>query len=310
MKKILVLGASSFAGSSFFEYLNDNFQYKILGTYNSKKNLHKLFKNKNIIKKLKKLDLNSNTHKLFKIVEKFKPEYIFDFASVCLVNESWDNPNYYFNVNVNSKLEFISSLHKIHFLKKFIYISTPEVFGSNDNFINEKNKNFNPSTPYALSKLTCEKNLLIYNNFIKKKTIITRFSNFYGLRQMKHRLIPKLIDCIKFNKKFPLHGNGLTKRNFIFEDDFNNGLVKVMNRGVNGQTYHFSSKEYFTIKQVVSLICELYKVNFEDVVYFTKDRIGKDKSYFLNCNYTKKKLKWSPKHNLRDGLIKIIKYNK
>ena len=121
MKKILVLGASSFAGSSFFEYLYDNFQYKILGTYNSKKNINKLFKNKKIIKNLKKLDLNSDNHKLFEIVKKFRPEYIFDFASVCLVNESWANPKYYFNVNVNSKLELISSLHKIHFLKKFIY---------------------------------------------------------------------------------------------------------------------------------------------------------------------------------------------
>ena len=52
------------------------------------------------------------------MVNIFKPEYIFDFASVCLVNESWDNPKYYFNVNLNSKLEFISHLHKMHFLKK------------------------------------------------------------------------------------------------------------------------------------------------------------------------------------------------
>ena len=51
MKRILVLGASSFAGSSFFEYLNNNFNYKILGTYNSKKNINKLFSNKNIFHK-------------------------------------------------------------------------------------------------------------------------------------------------------------------------------------------------------------------------------------------------------------------
>lgn len=309
MKKILVLGASSFAGSSFFEYLNNNFNYKILGTYNSKKNLTKLFNNKKIFKRLVKLNLNNNNHKLLDIVKKFKPEYIFDFASICLVNESWNNPKYYFNVNLNSKLELISCLHKIQFLKKFIYISTPEVFGSNNKSINENNKYFKPSTPYALSKLSCEQTLLNYNNSFKKKSIITRFSNMYGLRQMKHRLIPKLIDCIKNNKKFPLQGNGLSKRNFIFENDFNKALIKVMNKGVNGQTYHFASDEYFTIKDVIKLVCKLYKVNFDNLIYYTSDRIGKDKNYFLNCSYTKKKLKWSPRYSLKSGIMKMMSYH-
>ena len=310
MKRILVLGASSFAGSSFFKYLDDNFNYKILGTYNSKKNITKLFSNKKIFKKLKKLNLNKNNHRLVAMVKKFKPEYIFDFASICLVNESWNNPKYYFNVNLNSKLELISCLHKMEFLKKFIYISTPEVFGSKNEFINEHNQYFKPSTPYALSKLSCEQTLLSFNNSFKKKSIITRFSNFYGLRQMKHRLIPKLIDCIKNNKKFPLQGNGLSKRNFIFENDFNNGLIKVMNKGVNGQTYHFASDEYFKIKDVAKLVCKLYKVNFNNIIYYTSDRIGKDKNYFLKCNFTKNKLKWSPKYDLKSGIMKMMSYHK
>lgn len=310
MKKILVLGASSFAGSSFFGYLNDNFQYNILGTYNSKKNIKQLFKKKSIIKRLIKLNLNKQDNKLLSIIENFKPNYIFDFASVCLVNESWQNPKYYFNINVNSKLELIARLHKMSFLKKFIYISTPEVFGSTSKFISENNKNFNPSTPYALSKLSLEKALLNYNNFFKKKSIITRFSNFYGLRQMNHRLIPKLIKCIKVNKKFPLQGKGLSKRSFIFEDDFNDGLIKVMNKGVNGKIYHFSTNEYFKIIEVVKLICKHYQVNFDDLVYYTPDRIGKDKNYFLSCNYTKRKLKWNPKYTLSKGISKIANYYK
>jgi dTDP-glucose 4,6-dehydratase len=310
MKKILVLGASSFAGSSFFEYLNDNFQYNLIGTYNSKKNINKLFKKKNIIKKLVKLNLNKKKNNLLRIVKSFKPNYIFDFASVCLVNESWQNPKYYFNVNVNSKLDLIACLHKMSFLKKFIYISTPEVFGSHNEFVNENNKNFNPSTPYALSKMTFEKALLSYNNFFKKKSIITRFSNFYGLRQMNHRLIPKLIKCIKSNEKFPLQGKGLSKRNFIFEDDFNNGLIKVMKKGVNGQIYHFSSNEYLKIRDVVKLICKLYKVSFSDLIYYTTDRIGKDKNYFLGNAYTKRRLKWTARHTLKDGVTKIINHYK
>ena len=93
---VLILGSSSFAGSSFTNFLSKKKKYKILGTYNSKKNLKKLILKNNLNKlKLNKLDLIKEKNSLFKIVNSFKPEYIFDFASVCMVNESWDNPNYF-----------------------------------------------------------------------------------------------------------------------------------------------------------------------------------------------------------------------
>ena len=74
-----------------------------------------------------------------------------------------------------------------------------------------------------MSKLNLEQMLTLYSNK-SCKSIIVRASNFYGLGQLDHRLIPKLIKFVNNNKKFPLHGNGDSTRDFIFEDDFNNGL--------------------------------------------------------------------------------------
>ena len=130
--KVLILGGSSFAGSSFINFLIQKKKYKVLGTYNSKRNLKKLiFKNKFKEFKLIKLNLNSEKNSLLKIIKSFKPEYIFDFASVCMVNESWDKPNYYLRVNLNSKINFLKNMHNLSFIKKFIYVSTPpEIFGS------------------------------------------------------------------------------------------------------------------------------------------------------------------------------------
>ena len=94
----------------------------------------------------------------------FKPEYIIDFASICMVNQSWNNPKIYFQINVLFKAEMLIQLKKFNFLKKYIYISTPEIFGSSNKFIHEDNNNFNPSTPYATSKLSAEillKNYLV-----------------------------------------------------------------------------------------------------------------------------------------------------
>ena len=77
--KVLILGATSFAGSSFINFLIQKKKYKVIGTYNSKKNLKKLiFKNKLKKFKLIKLNLNNEKNSLLKIIKSFKPEYIFD----------------------------------------------------------------------------------------------------------------------------------------------------------------------------------------------------------------------------------------
>ena len=307
--KVLILGGSSFAGSNFINFLSQKKKYKIIGTYNSKKNLKKLIF-KNSLKKFKliRLNLNNEKNSLLKIVKSFKPKYIFDFASVCMVNESWDDPNHYLKVNLNSKIDFIQNMHNLSFIKKFIYVGTPEIFGSTLKPVKENSLNFNPSTPYAISKLSFEQFLMAYQKNYKNKVIITRFSNFYGRGQLQHRLIPKLLKCIKNNLKFPLHGKGLTKRDFIFDEDFNNAFYKVLTKGKLGKIYHFSTNHYVSIKSIIKIICKFKKVKFQEIVYETSERKGKDKYYFLDCSKTSKELKWKPQNKLIQGLYKTIKY--
>ena len=118
MTKILILGVSSFAGSSFANYISQNYKFNIFGTFNKKKNLNNLIFHRNKCKiKLIKVSLTSKKNNLLQIVKKIKPNYIFDFASVCLVNESWFEPKNYFKVNVESKIELVQNLHKFRFLK-------------------------------------------------------------------------------------------------------------------------------------------------------------------------------------------------
>ena len=62
-----------------------------------------------------------------------------------MVNESWLYPELYFKINFSSKINFIKNLYNQKKLRKYIYISTPEIFGSNKNSIVEDSRNFNPS---------------------------------------------------------------------------------------------------------------------------------------------------------------------
>lgn len=305
-KKILILGISSFAGATFVRHIL-NKDYLVYGTYFSNKISFSDIKNKKNLK-LIKINLEKDKDGLFKIANKIQPSLIIDFSSICMVNESWLYPEKYIKINCISKLSLIKKISLIKSLKKFIYISTPEVFGNTNQPLKENLQIFNPSTPYASTKLFIENLIQNYQPDKNKKFIIARFSNFYGPRQPSYRLIPKLILSIKKNIRFPIHGDGKSKRNYIFSDDFSEGLLKIIKKGVAGKTYHFSSQKLYTVKQIVHEICDQMDVNINKVVKFESDRSGKDNVYKLNCSQTRHALNWSAKVSLKVGIFQIIKY--
>ncbi len=310
--KILLLGSSSFSGASMVKYLLDKNKYSVHGTYRRKKNSsylpYKFSKNFKLFKEYK-VDLSKNSNQLLKVVAKIKPDYIIDFASICMVNESWKNSEFYFQTNVLSKIKTIEYLSKTNFLKKYIYISTPEIFGSSKNFISENHNIFNPSTPYATSKLSAE---ILLKNYFKNYNlplIISRFSNFYGPGQPIYRLVPKIIACIDNNIKFPIQGNGKSKRNFIFTYDFCSGINKMIEKGKIGRTYHFSGSNLNSVFDVVRTVCDLKAHNIKKLIKKGRGRIGHDLVYKLDTKKTRKSLNWKPVYSLRKGLKEIIIYH-
>jgi len=311
-KKVLILGTSSFGGSSLAKYLIDK-KIKVIGTFNQKKDKfyqqHKLSKNKNLFKDYKINFLKEGDMiKLKKIINVNKPEYIFDFASICMVNESWDIPEYYFQINCLSRTTLLNFLKDKKFIKRYIYISTPEVFGSNNFSVKEDYKIYNPSTPYAASKLFAERLLKVYSSNFNMPFNICRFSNFYGMGQPNYRLIPKVICSIILKKKFPLQGNGKSLRNFIDANDFSKGLYKVMKIGKNRQTYHFSSKNLIKVSDIVIKICSIFKIDPNKLTYPVKERKGKDFKYNLHSKYTRKSLRWNDETDLFENLKNMSNY--
>lgn len=315
MNKVLILGTSSFGGAVTANFLL-NKGFIVFGTYRRKKNLLyqpqlQNFKRKNYSEFKIDFDLNKDIVKLLKFINNQKPEYIIDFASICMVNESWSHPEKYFKSNLEKKTILIKKLCNKKFLKKYIYISTPEIFGSTSKPIYENSKNFNPSTPYAISKLAFELTLKAYGEEYNFPYIVCRFSNFYGIGQPNYRLIPKVFLKIFLKEKFLIEGKGQTKRNFIESYDFANGIFLTLKNGKIKKTYHFSSKKFFTIKEITKIIYKLKSENFNKQVKYTKDRKGKDHIYILNYKKTSRNLKWKPKIELNESLIKIDKfYNK
>jgi len=114
--------------------------------------------------KFKSIDLNKNMEEFKQIIDNFKPEIIVNFASQGMVAESWLNPTHWYQTNLMSQVTLHDFLRKKTFLKKYVHITTPEVYGSTDKGMIKENFNFSPSTPYAVSRAACDLHLKSFHD--------------------------------------------------------------------------------------------------------------------------------------------------
>ena len=111
-------------------------------------------------------------------------------------------------------------------------------------------------------------------------------------------------------KRLKLDGGGKSSRNFIHIDDVSDATYEVMKKGKNGEIYHISSDHVISIKDLVRNICKKMNYNFNQLVKFSPERVGKDKFYSLSNKKIRKEFKWKPKINLDEGLDKCISWVK
>lgn len=304
-KLVLVIGSNSFAGSHMCSFLLKK-NFIVIGVSRSKiQQLFMPFDIKNKFFNFYQLDINYNLKYLISIIRKYKPKYIINYAAQGMVSESWKNPLHWYQTNIISHIKLVESIKNFKFIKKYINFSTPEVYGSTSGIVRE-NLNFKPTTPYALSRATADYHLINLNKFFNFPIIFTRTSNIYGPHQKLYRIIPKTImSCLK-KKIIYLHGSGKSVRSFIFIEDVSSATYKIIQKGIIGETYHISTNKFISIKNLVK---KINKMLIKKKIYKNvKDRIGKDKYYFLSSDKIRRKLKWKDKVSLDLGLDLTVKW--
>lgn len=306
-EKVLVLGANSFAGATFISQLQ-SLNLEVLGISRSQlSELSLLIIGDCSNFKFIQLDINSAMTKLIDLLDNFQPTFIVDFAGQGMVAESWSNPLQWYTTNLLSKIKILEHLKNKTWLKKYIRISTPEVYGSSNVSVTEQSK-ISPSTPYAVSHAAIDMNLRIYFDRYNFPGIIGRFANFYGPGQQLFRIVPRTILSVLSNTKIPLHGGGLSERSFIFSDDFSSGILLLLSKGEIGETYHFSNNQVITIFQLVENICSQMGVNVRDHILQTEDRPSKDFRYLMDSSKASKFLGWTSDTNLESGISQTIQW--
>jgi dTDP-glucose 4,6-dehydratase len=310
MKKVVVIGSNSFSGSDFIDLLINKNTYQVLGVSRSKEK-DKLFlpyKN-NDLKNFSffQCDLNHNIKELEKKLDDFQPDYIINFAAQSEVSPSWKNPTHWYETNVVALTNFVDMLKNKKYLKKYIHISSPEVYGTCHGIVKEDHF-LNPSTPYAASKASGDLSLFTFYKNYNFPLIIVRSTNVYGTYQQLFKIIPRSIICIKQGKKIPLHGGGQAIKSYIHIRDVSNGELQVMENGKSGEIYHISPGNGIAVKDVVAIICSQLKVPFNDFVKIVEERLGQDKAYIIDSSKIRNELGWREQITFDLGIKGVIKW--
>ena len=313
MKKFVVTGGSGFIGSNLVKFLLRKNYFVInidkLSYSANPYNLKRIFKNKNY--RFFKQDIN-NQAQIYKILNRYKPNGIFNLAAETHVDRSIDNPRNFIKSNILGVYNLLETLKKYSRKNKkkirLVHVSTDEVYG--DIEIGKKSKetsHYNPSSPYSATKASAD---LLIKSFVRTYNlpiVISNCCNNYGPNQFPEKLIPKLIYNIINNKPLPIYGKGKNSREWIHVFDHCEALLKIFFKGKVGESYNVGSNRNINNVNLTKKLLLIgknksLKINKRVKIMFVKDRPGHDFRYALNSNKILKKLDWKAKISLHEGL--------
>ncbi len=310
MKKVLIIGSNSFSGSDFVDLLLQTGKYQVIGVSRSaeKSALFLPYKNNRSGSfHFYQIDLNRDLERLDALIDQERPEYIVNFAAQSEVAPSWKYPHHWFQTNAVSLTALANILKDKKFLKRYVHISSPEVYGSCQGFITEEAP-LNPSTPYAASKAAGDLSLFTFVKNFGFPLVMIRATNVYGPHQQLFKIIPRSIIYMKQRKKIPLHGGGRAVKSYIHIRDISRGELCAMEEGRPGEIYHFSPDKGVSVREVVSAIAERVSIPWESAIEIVEERLGQDHAYTIDSSKARREFNWAPQIELGEGIAQTVNW--
>jgi len=303
---VLVTGGSGFIGSNFIRYMLEKYpEYRMINldklTYaGNPDNLTDVGNNPNysfVRGDICDMDVVNEVMQ--------QVDQVVHFAAESHVDRSIDDGSVFVRTNVLGTHTLLESALK-HGIKRFIHVSTDEVYGSIDEGSFKETDILVPSSPYSSSKAGSD--LLAQSYYITHKlpVIVTRCTNNFGPYQYPEKLIPLFVTNLLENRKVPVYGTGQNVRDWIYVLDHCKAVDFVLQDGSVGEIYNIGGGAEKTNLEITEMIIK--KVGLDgSMIEYVKDRLGHDLRYSLDCSKLRG-LGWGPEYDFDEALEETIRW--
>lgn len=234
-------------------------------------------------------------------------DVVINFAAETHVDRSIMSAGTFIDTDIRGVFVLLEA-SKRHGIKKFIQVSTDEVYGTAYHDAFKETDTLNPSNPYSASKTGGDRLAYAYWVTYKLPIIITRASNNYGAYQHPEKFIPLFITNALEDKKLPLYGDGKQVRDWIHVDDHCTAIEFLLTHGKDGEVYNIGGgNERCNIDTAYFILDELNKPR--TLIEHVKDREGHDRRYALDCTKIMSR-GWKTQIKFETGLKDTIKWYK
>jgi dTDP-glucose 4,6-dehydratase len=235
-------------------------------------------------------------------------DQVVHFAAESHVDRSIEGGSEFVSTNVMGTQVLLDAAKSSN-IKRFVHVSTDEVYGSISEGSWPEDHPLLPNSPYSASKAGSDLLVRAYNRTHKLDTVITRCSNNYGQYQFPEKVMPLFITNIIEGKKVPLYGNGLNVRDWLHVDDHCRGIALALTKGRAGEVYNIGGGTELTNVELTHKILKAMGVG-EEFIQPVEDRKGHDLRYSVDISKINTELGYSPQVNFEEGLEQTINWYK
>lgn len=235
-----------------------------------------------------------------------KADYIVHFAAETHVDRSILSAGTFVLTDVFGTYVVLEAARRAGRVRRFLHISTDEVYGSIHEGKFDENSPLNPSSPYAASKAGADRLAFAFYKTYGLPVIIARPSNNFGPNQHPEKAIPLFITNAIDDLPIPLYGTGENVRDWLYVEDDVDALLLLLEKGEPGQVYNIAASNEVKNIDLAKMILD-YLRKPHSLISFVKDRPGHDYRYSMNWDKIKN-LGWQPKWKFEKALEKTVKW--
>ena len=306
--KVLITGGAGFMGSDLVRKLaRDSYEVIVADKLTYAGDMDRI---KEVSDRIRfyKIDI-ADKESVGEVIDTEKPDIVVHYAAETHVDRSILDPDIFVRTNVLGTLNLLMASMKAD-VRKFIHISTDEVYGelplnSSEKFTEDTP--LRPNSPYSASKAGAD---MLVRSFVETygfPAVIVRASNNYGPWQYPEKLIPLSVFKVLSGERIPVYGNGTNVRTWLFVEDFTEAVLLLIEKGKEGEVYNVGSGEERQNIEVVKIILSALGKG-DELIEFVPDRPGHDLRYAVDTTKIKRELGWNAKTSFEEGIEKTVKW--